>query len=60
MVLIRLAGTKGEGGRTAGCILQALVMVLFGIGVRPEALGVLIAFEAHRRNLTERSEKPAA
>ena len=60
MVLLRLAGIKGEGGRTARAYFAGLVMVLFGIGVRPEALGVLTAFEAHRRNLTERSEKPAA
>ena len=61
MVLIRLAGIKGRVDGPRGRILQALVMVLFGMGVRPEALWSVDRLgEAHRRNLTERSEKPAA
>jgi hypothetical protein len=60
MVLIRLAGIKGEGGRTTRDILQALVMVPFGMAVL-EGYGLSTGFcEAHCRNLTERSEKPAA
>ena len=58
MVLIRLAVSRGrvDGGR----ILQALVVVLFGMGVPEAPWSIERLGEAHRRNLTERSEKPAA
>jgi hypothetical protein len=61
MVLIRLAGIKGEGGRTTRAYFAGARHGSVRDGVRPEALWSVDRLgEAHCRNLTEHSEKPAA